>query len=336
MADQSSNFPSPNSTHNHTNKPNSPFLGPPRIFNGLLTRSLSDTEAIRSISQFQTSRGRVYDTNTVISPNSILDGHGMQNYNLRNPFGYARKSKIPITKKPPNNKSELETIKTKTKNMPRSQASRVYDAESISSPNSILDGMQNCDLGNPFGYDKKSPNPISKKPPNDKLESKAIKTTPQFRTSRGRLYDVESVTSPNSIHDGMQNLNLRNPFGYDRKPPNPITKSPSNNKLESESIGLALIDPIENSEKFPVLFGAKLKVEIPSSIEVKNTCGDFGEMESSEDYTCVTTHGPNPRTTHIFDNCIVESCCGVRKLSELMKENTCNSCKVDHTEGKDI
>lgn len=30
------------------------------------------------------------------------------------------------------------------------------------------------------------------------------------------------------------------------------------------------------------------------------------EMELSEDYTCVIVHGPNPRTTHIFDNCIVE------------------------------
>ncbi|CAL9144069.1 unnamed protein product [Musa hybrid cultivar] len=32
------------------------------------------------------------------------------------------------------------------------------------------------------------------------------------------------------------------------------------------------------------------------------------EMELSEDYTRVILHGPNPRTTHIFDNCIIESC----------------------------
>ncbi|KAJ0981679.1 hypothetical protein J5N97_009934 [Dioscorea zingiberensis] len=31
------------------------------------------------------------------------------------------------------------------------------------------------------------------------------------------------------------------------------------------------------------------------------------EMELSEDYTRVTIHGPNPKTTHIFDNCIIES-----------------------------
>ncbi|KAL8520681.1 hypothetical protein ACS0TY_011287 [Phlomoides rotata] len=33
------------------------------------------------------------------------------------------------------------------------------------------------------------------------------------------------------------------------------------------------------------------------------------EMELSEDYTCVIIHGPNPKTTHIYDDCIVESSC---------------------------
>ncbi|KAK4717481.1 hypothetical protein R3W88_015819 [Solanum pinnatisectum] len=308
MADQSSNCPSHNSTQNHTNKPISSFLGSPRIFNGLLTRSLSDIGII------QTSRDQLYDTEIVTSPNSLLDD--MQNLNIGNPFGYDRKSPNPITKKRP-------TIKTTPKNMPRFQTSqdRRYDAECIVNSNSTLEGMQNHNLGNPFGYDRKPPNPFTKKPPNNKLESKI--TMSQFQTSQNRLYDTECIPSPNSTLDGMKNHNIGNPFGYDRKTPNSITKKHSNNKMESESIGLALIDPKVASEKFPVLFGAKLKVEIPCSIEVKNnTCGDFDEMESSEDYTCVITHGPNPKTTHIFDNCIIESCCGVRKLRE-------NSCKKD-------
>jgi hypothetical protein len=33
-----------------------------------------------------------------------------------------------------------------------------------------------------------------------------------------------------------------------------------------------------------------------------------GDMAMSEDYTCVISRGPNPRTRHIFDDCIVESC----------------------------
>ncbi|KAG0465458.1 hypothetical protein HPP92_019622 [Vanilla planifolia] len=32
------------------------------------------------------------------------------------------------------------------------------------------------------------------------------------------------------------------------------------------------------------------------------------EIELSEDYTCIISHGPNPKTTHIFGNCILESC----------------------------
>ena len=37
-------------------------------------------------------------------------------------------------------------------------------------------------------------------------------------------------------------------------------------------------------------------------------CLSASEMEMSEDYTRVIAHGPNPRTTHIFDNCVVENC----------------------------
>lgn len=37
---------------------------------------------------------------------------------------------------------------------------------------------------------------------------------------------------------------------------------------------------------------------------------EITEMELSEDYTCVISYGPNPKTVHIFGDCIVESCCG--------------------------
>lgn len=81
------------------------------------------------------------------------------------------------------------------------------------------------------------------------------------------------------------------------------------------------------------------------------------EMELSEDYTCVISYGPNPKTTHIFDDCVVESCCGVVKFSESRKENEnvhlsfsdksksypsesflsfCYNCKKNLGQGKDI
>ncbi|MQL95270.1 hypothetical protein Taro_027938 [Colocasia esculenta] len=77
----------------------------------------------------------------------------------------------------------------------------------------------------------------------------------------------------------------------------------------------------------------------------------LSEMELSEDYTCVITHGPNPRTTHIFDNYIVESCGEGFSIST--KEDTfpsdpdqpgyssagflsfCHACKKDLGQGKD-
>ncbi|EXB74480.1 hypothetical protein L484_026173 [Morus notabilis] len=32
------------------------------------------------------------------------------------------------------------------------------------------------------------------------------------------------------------------------------------------------------------------------------------EMELSEDYTCIISHGPNPKTIHIFGDCVLECC----------------------------
>ncbi|XP_075524152.1 FCS-Like Zinc finger 8-like [Primulina tabacum] len=118
--------------------------------------------------------------------------------------------------------------------------------------------------------------------------------------------------------------------------------------LEPKAFGLALIDSIneqKTDEKIskPVtrmVLLAKPDVEIPSTKsppESPDSLGDFGiktrepmvfspssstsvrkfsrqlslkEMEMCEDYTRVISHGPNPKTTHIFDDCIVESCCG--------------------------
>ncbi|XP_019197456.1 PREDICTED: protein MARD1-like isoform X2 [Ipomoea nil] len=187
--------------------------------------------------------------------------------------------------------------------------------------------------------------------------------------------------SPTSILDGKQILNLAHPFGYDRSP------SPTRNANplpDSLGVGLAIIDSSPREENRSVLFGSKLRVQIPSLIspvESPKSPADFGiktprnppllsccaqpkesppvenlslsEMELSEDYTCVITHGPNPKTTHIFDNCVVESCCGVMKPSELRRENAssssspatspplsflrfCHGCEVNLGGGKDI
>ncbi|KAG8091647.1 hypothetical protein GUJ93_ZPchr0012g21449 [Zizania palustris] len=66
------------------------------------------------------------------------------------------------------------------------------------------------------------------------------------------------------------------------------------------------------------------------------------EMEMSEDYTCVIARGPNPRTTHIFDNHVVESSGGFP--AELWAPSGgkddflryCHGCSKDLGQGKDI
>ncbi|KAL3531326.1 hypothetical protein ACH5RR_010648 [Cinchona calisaya] len=220
-----------------------------------------------------------------------------------------------------------------------------------------------------------------------------------------------AMSSPTSILDSKPVSNFFNPLGYYKN----LSKSPkhfsSENKYtyeKADGVGLAIIDSLtdEKSEsifskpnKKMVLFGAKLKVQIPplpsstispvstpkspadfgiktrnshllgslsvlrspnSCIRVKDSPGEFSErgmslseMELSEDYTCVITHGPNPKTTHIFDDCVVENCCGVLKLSEELGKQcgfstdsstslpvnflgACYSCKDNLGDGKDI
>ncbi|PON94933.1 Zf-FLZ domain containing protein [Trema orientale] len=78
--------------------------------------------------------------------------------------------------------------------------------------------------------------------------------------------------------------------------------------------------PTDQSQSSPAEFGIKSRNShvsacgsaYPSSQakDPKANMSDWisvSDVENSEDYTCVISHGPVPRTTHIFDNCIVES-----------------------------
>ncbi|WMV47232.1 hypothetical protein MTR67_040617 [Solanum verrucosum] len=146
---------------------------------------------------------------------------------------------------------------------------------------------------------------------------------------------VDSEISPNSILDSKQIFNLSNPFGYDR---NSSYANYEDKKSSSTLEGIkliALLDPIENEENINstskmVVFGTELKdfgiktkdshVLAFGNVKEDKDSSKGGlslrEMESLEDYTCVITHGPNPKKTHIFDNCVVESCSVLGKLSD--------------------
>lgn len=190
------------------------------------------------------------------------------------------------------------------------------------------------------------------------------------------LQDSETtLISPKSILDTKNSSPSSNPFNsFNEKETEAIGLALIDSLNQEKST--------QNSSK-PInrmaLFGSNLKVQIPPavdspSVEVLKSPLDFGiktrsshllgvspetptrvfsrqlslkEMELSEDYTCVITHGPNPKTIHIFDDCIVEDCicedvmisddkrkseCGFESIHDSRSssesfESFCHSCK---------
>ncbi|XP_015941552.1 FCS-Like Zinc finger 8 [Arachis duranensis] len=166
-------------------------------------------------------------------------------------------------------------------------------------------------------------------------------------TSKGVFQETESMMmSPTSILDSK-------PFSGFKK--NPFWSETSNNKtnnkkrccysekLDSKGVGVALLD--ETEEARMVVFGSQLKIQIPplapEGERVFKGCvsaSELEQMELSEDYTRVICHGPNPRTTHIFGNCIIQSTPSVSpKLDPSHSFLTvCFLCNKNLGHGKDI
>ena len=146
------------------------------------------------------------------------------------------------------------------------------------------------------------------------------------------LHETEAVMSPTSILDSKPFSAFKNPFWSEANSPTTTVGEHKRfwDKLDSKGLVDALVDDThaETSSKFSqsrmVLFGSQLRnpqlgksafgsansaLETCNPPRVFTRCLSVSEMELSEDYTRVISHGPNPRTTHIFDNCIVESSC---------------------------
>ncbi|CAL9180747.1 unnamed protein product [Musa hybrid cultivar] len=61
------------------------------------------------------------------------------------------------------------------------------------------------------------------------------------------------------------------------------------------------------------------------------------EIEQSEDYTCITSHGPNPKKTHIFGDCILDShCIESPTIRNKQRKDNEGSCKKNSEGGKHI
>ncbi|XP_039020943.1 FCS-Like Zinc finger 8-like [Hibiscus syriacus] len=166
--------------------------------------------------------------------------------------------------------------------------------------------------------------------------------SPRFKAFIAKhLTEPEVLKSPTSILDKKPSFPpCNNPLGYEPKSPENFSsvkhRSPEN--PEPKGIALAIVDTLEDKPKLRV----QIPLIPPSPYDTSSpkSPGDFGiktrnshipsspfgacmkdsptiingrlpveEMELSEDYTCVISYGPNPKTTHISDDCVVASCC---------------------------
>lgn len=201
--------------------------------------------------------------------------------------------------------------------------------------------------------------------------------------------ESDASMSPTSILETKPFSAIANPFFAEKSHRKPFC---GNGDLKAIGLGIVDALTKEKSEKKAsnsssrmVLFGSQLKIQIPTEQpnspsppefgvknknsllsmhspagEVRNSsprlftgCLSPREMELSEDYTCVISHGPNPKKTHIFDNCIVESCggdgflCSKKESRFLEDQNSsfyasegflsfCHACGKSLAQGKDI
>lgn len=215
-------------------------------------------------------------------------------------------------------------------------AKGLSDNETAMSPTSILDTKKLSNFGNPFGLDK-----ILSKPTNTFQETKPL--AEKFDQEAIGLALIEEKVEPNS-----------------RK-----VLVGSKLKIQIHCLPPSAISPL-GSPKSPGDFGTKTRnsqfCTTPTAFGTVNSFNQtrdsspristgplsLSEMELSEEYTCVISRGSVPKTTHIYDNCVVESCCGVVVgCTELKKEldlkspsqnflSFCHTCKKSLGEGSDI
>ncbi|KAJ6336019.1 hypothetical protein OIU78_012591 [Salix suchowensis] len=136
------------------------------------------------------------------------------------------------------------------------------------------------------------------------------------------------------------------------KPSNRTVLFGTNHRVQIPPQPNSILLPVE-SPKSPGEFGIltsrnsqfSASGSVPSRIQSKDSprvvtgCISMSEMELSEDYTCVITHGPNPTTTHIFDNCVVENYCSLPDMSKSEPEtflSFCYTCKKNLQQKNDI
>ncbi|KAJ0255018.1 Protein MARD1 [Hirschfeldia incana] len=165
-------------------------------------------------------------------------------------------------------------------------------------------------------------------PPTPNTYYSSVFTSPKFRFLSSKITPFDSIVSPTSILEA-------NPSFFSSQNPKPTSyleptiPKPQRFLHPPEAFGLAdLVKNRDHSSKPAnkmVLFGSKLRVQIPSSdfgtktgpttCQTRHPHGQLSpclktkvlavsEIDQTEDYTRVISHGPNPTITHIFDNSV--------------------------------
>ncbi|KAF2619284.1 protein MARD1 [Brassica napus] len=162
--------------------------------------------------------------------------------------------------------------------------------------------------------------------PTPKTYYSSVFTSPKFRFFSSNITPFDSIISPTSTleanhsHPSIFSSSSKNPKTTSCFEPTLIPK-PQRFLHPPEAFGLAYLVKSKDRSSKPVnkivLFGSKLRVQIPSAdFGTKSTAActspclktkvlTVSEVDQTEDYTRVISHGPNPTITHIFDNSVI-------------------------------
>lgn len=183
------------------------------------------------------------------------------------------------------------------------QQQRIYDCTKLGL--SIIDSLKDCSKFSVFKKASVNPTPspqmiITKAPNfNHSIDSvHASKSLPKD------FFKLPYTQNNSAFHKGESNVVFE--IGETMIEPEPFGKS--------MSCSLDFYSPVKDSNfdlsSSPHFIGGSKNPNTLVFDELNaNTLNlSASEIESSEDYTCVISHGPNPKKTHIFCDCILEIC----------------------------
>ncbi|GAU47840.1 hypothetical protein TSUD_306510 [Trifolium subterraneum] len=144
-----------------------------------------------------------------------------------------------------------------------------------------------------------------------------------FCTENGSVIQKGESESNVLFEIGETSFELDEPFGRTRSCSLDSCKSLkanfglANSKTDSDIDDFAMKDATFQVSSSPHFIGGSQNSNpfapaesksntLPISNEILKSLSAT-EIELSEDYTCVISHGPNPKTTHIFGDCILET-----------------------------